>query len=206
MPEIGAATKFTFEIQGLGAKTWVARFEGQEAISDLFRFELTLTSDDPHIAFADVIGSPALLTLDMDQSAPRHVHGIVSRFRQAEDGKKRSVYHARLVPKLWRLLHRHDSRVFQALSVPDIIKKVLEGAGLSGSDYRLSIVGSHPAREYCVQYRESDLAFISRLMEEEGIYFAGCLQLSRSQLAHLEGLRLSSAMRPICVSTQPVLG
>ena len=171
MPELNAATSFKFEIQGLGTTTWVVRLEGEEAISELFRFELTLTSEDPQIPFADVIGMPALLTLATDGSEPRYVHGIVSRFRQAEDGKKRSTYHATLVPKLWRLLHRHDSRIFQALSVPDIIKKVLEGGGLSGSDYRLSITGSHPAREYCVQYRESDFAFISRLMEEEGIYY-----------------------------------
>jgi len=171
MPEIGASTKFKFQVEGLSSATWVARFEGTEAISGLYQFELTLTSEEKDISFADVIGRAARLTLETDKSEPRHIHGLVARFRHAEDGKKFTVYHATLVPRLWRLRHRHDSRIFQALSVPDIIKKVLEGAGLSSNDYRLSLAASYATREYCVQYRESDFDFISRLMEEEGIFY-----------------------------------
>jgi type VI secretion system secreted protein VgrG len=171
MSEIAAATTFKLKIEGLAANTWVARVEGEEAISDLFRFELALTSDEKDIAFADVVGKAAQLTLESDKSEPRYVHGIISRFRLAEEGKKLTVYHATLVPRLWRLQHRHDSRIFQDLAVPAILEKVLTGAGLAGADYRLSISAAHPTREYCVQYRESDLAFISRLMEEEGIYY-----------------------------------
>src|SRR4051794_29923933 len=66
---------------------------------------------------------------------------------------------------------RNDSRIFQDMAVPAIIEKVLKDGGLAGADYRLSLTGTHPTREYCVQYRESDLAFISRLMEEEGIFY-----------------------------------
>ena len=169
MPEIGASTKFTFTIDGLPTPTYVARFEAVEAMSTLFEVELTLTSEDKDIAVADVVGQSALLTLEADGSEPRYFHGIVSRFRHAEDGKKLTVYHATMVPKLWRLLHRHDSRIFQEETVPAIIEKVLDGAGVT--DYRLSLSGSYSAREYCVQYRESDFAFISRLMEEEGIHY-----------------------------------
>jgi len=172
MPEIGASTKFTFSVNGLSSITWVSRFEALEAVSDLFQVELALTSEDKEITFADVVGKPALLTLETDGAEPRHIHGMVSRFRRAEEGKKWTVYEATLVPKHWRLRHRHDSRIFQELAVPDIIEKVLKGVGLSsGTDYRLSLTGSYSAREYCVQYRESDFAFISRLMEEEGIYY-----------------------------------
>src|SRR6185503_2572938 len=147
----------------------VARFEATEAISALFEVELMLTSEEKDIAFSDVIGQPALLTLETDGSAPRHIHGMVSRFRHAEDGKKRSVYHATLVPKLWRLRHRHDSRIFQAKTVPDILQEVLKGGGVT--DVNLALTGSYSPREYCVSARESDLAFVSRLMEEEGIYY-----------------------------------
>jgi type VI secretion system secreted protein VgrG len=171
MAAIGTSTTFTFKIDGLNAHTSVARFEGEEAISELCQFELTLTSDDNAIAFADVVGKPAQLTLETDQHEPRYVHGIVSRFRLVEEGKMLTVYHATLVPKLWRLKHRQDSRIFQDLAVPAILEKVLQGAGLAAADYRLSIKAAHPTREYCVQYRESDHAFISRLMEEEGIYY-----------------------------------
>lgn len=171
MAELGAATNFTFQVDGLAAPTWVARFEGTEAISTLFQFELILTSDDRDIVFADVVGRPARLKLETDKSEPRHIHGIVSRFRHAEDGKKFTVYHATLVPRLYRLQLRHDSRIFQAMSVPDIIKKVLEDAGLTANDFRFSLSASYAKREYCVQYRESDFDFISRLMEEEGIRY-----------------------------------
>jgi type VI secretion system secreted protein VgrG len=171
MPALNAATSFKFAIKGVSATTWVARFEGEEAISELFQFELAITSEDKDIAFADAVGKPGQITLETDKSEPRYVNGIVSRFRVAEEGKKLTVYHVTLVPKLWRLKHRHDSRIFQDLAVPAIIEKVLKDGGLAGSDYRLSLTGSHPTREYCVQYRESDLAFISRLMEEEGIFY-----------------------------------
>jgi type VI secretion system secreted protein VgrG len=171
MPEIGSTTTFHFEVEGLGSKLSVARFEGREAVSDLFQFKLFLMSEDKDIAFSSVVGKPARLVLNTDKSEPRYVHGIVSRFEHAGEGKKFSIHHATLVPRLFRLLHRHDSRIFQALAVPDILEKVLKDAGFSSSDYRLSIRGAHPKREYCVQYRESDFAFISRLMEEEGIFY-----------------------------------
>jgi type VI secretion system secreted protein VgrG len=169
MPEIAAATRFTFKVQGLSAITYVARFEADEAVSELFRVDLMLTSDDKDIAFADVVGKPGVLKLVTDGSEPRFLHGIVARFRHGEDGKKLTTYQATLVPKLWRLQHRHDSRIFQAMTVPAIIAQVLDGAGVT--DHRSALTGSYSPREYCVQYRESDLAFICRLMEEEGIYY-----------------------------------
>ena len=168
MPALNASSTFTFKVDGLEAPLWVARFEGHEAISSLFHFELVLTSSEPGIVFSDVIGKAASLKLLTDGSEPRWVHGMVSRFEQGEEGKKLSVYSATLVPNVWRLQYRHDSRIFQELTVPAIIEKVLGGAGIS--DYRLFMENDHPAREYCVQYRESDWAFISRLMEEEGIF------------------------------------
>ena len=171
MPDINNHTTITFQADSLASPTYVTQLDGAEAMSELFQIEIVFTSEDKTIVLADVVGSPALLTIAPNKGEARHVHGIVSRFRHVDEGKKVSVYHATLVPKLWRLRHRHDSRIFQALSVPDILEKVLKGAGLAAADYRLALSEPHPAREYCVQYRESDLAFISRLMEEEGIYY-----------------------------------
>jgi type VI secretion system secreted protein VgrG len=169
MPAIGAASLLTFKVQGLSSHTWVARFTATEGISELFAVELILTSDDRDIPFAEVVGKPALFMLETDQSAPRHIHGMVSRFRRDEEGKKFSVYRAVLVPKLWRLQHRHDARIFQGKSVPEILAEVLDGGGVT--DRRVALTRSYAPREYCVQYRESDFAFVSRLMEEEGIYY-----------------------------------
>lgn len=163
---------FSIHIDGLSSPTYVVRFHGTEGMSEPFLFEVLISSEDHEIALTKVVGKNATLTIQPADGAPRHFNGIVSRFRHVEDGKNVSVYHATIVPKLWRTKHRHDSRIFQEMAVPDILKKVLDGAGLSGSDYRLALSGSYSPREYCVQYRESDMAFLGRLMEEEGIgYF-----------------------------------
>ena len=159
---------FAFEIEGLAHTLNVARFGGREALSELFRFDLTLTSTEAAIAFADVIGKPARLTLQAGDKQ-RFVHGIVSRFEQLDEGKNVTVYEAVLVPRVHRLLHRHDARIFQDMTVPQILEKVLQAAGLTGADYKMNVNGEYAPREYCVQYRESDWAFICRLMEHEGM-------------------------------------
>ena len=164
--------RFLFEVDGLSQTLRLVRFSGSEGLSELFRFEVIVASEEGTLAFDDVIGKPALLTMNADEGEPRYVHGLVARMRQGDLGKKLSTYHLTIVPRPWRLLHRHDCRIFQELTAPDIIKKVLEGAGLANNtDFRLALQGTYAAREYCVQYRESDWAFVSRLMEEEGITY-----------------------------------
>jgi type VI secretion system secreted protein VgrG len=164
--------RFLFEVDGLSQTLRVVRFAGSEGISELFRFEVIVASEEGSLAFDDVVGKPALLTMNADEGEPRYVHGLVARLRHGDFGKKLTTYHLTVVPRPWRLLHRHDCRIFQELTAPDIIKKVLEGAGLaSGTDFSFAVQGTYVAREYCVQYRESDWAFISRLMEEEGIFY-----------------------------------
>ena len=91
-------------------------------------------------------------------------------------GEPRSVFKARLSPFLWRLTLNYQSRIFQSKSVPQIIETVLEDAGFQADDYRFSLQSTYeildsPPREFCVQYRESDFNFISRLMEMEGIFY-----------------------------------
>ncbi|APR82344.1 VgrG protein [Minicystis rosea] len=163
---------FLIEIQGLGSDLLrVARFTGSEGVSELFQFDLTVVSENPAVAFADTIGKPVLVTL-LGNGEPRYVHGMVARFEQGDAGKKLTSYRVTVVPKAWRLLHRRDCRIFQELSAPDIIKKVLEGAGLaSGTDFAIHLRGSYATREYCVQWRESDWAYICRLVEDEGMFF-----------------------------------
>lgn len=166
--------QFTFEVAGLDQELRVVRFTGNEGLSQLFRFALELASDDPAIDFGTVVGQPGRLTLYGDHGE-RYVNGMVSRFEQSGDRGRFTIYHAELVPHLWLLAFRHRSRIFatpmQPLSVPDIIKKVLEEAGLSSDRYRFVLQNQYEPREYCVQYRESELNFVSRLMEEEGIFY-----------------------------------
>ncbi|AKT36916.1 type VI secretion system Vgr family protein [Chondromyces crocatus] len=156
----------TFKIDGLDDELRVVRFDGHEGLSQLYEFEITFAAGND-LALSDLVGRPALLTFRVGEE-PRHVHGLLASVEQGDEGKRLTSYRAVLVPEVWRLRHRRDSRIFQDLSVPDILQKVLDGARL-GSGYRLSLSGSYAPRLYCVQYRESDWDFLSRLMEEEGI-------------------------------------
>jgi len=160
---------FGLQITGISSTLMVAKFEATEAMSSLFSVDVVFGSDDKEISFSDAIGKPTALSMQLEKDDPRFIHGIVSRIRHLEDGQKFSFYRMTIVPKLWKLTHRHDTRIFQEKSVPDIIKAVLSGGGVS--DMKMSLSGSYSPREYCVQYRESDFAFVSRLMEEEGIFY-----------------------------------
>ena len=161
-------------IQGLpdDVELDVVHFEGHEGMSQLFEFEITVASTSA-IDFADVMRKPATLTIHVEDDAdPCLVHGLIGRIEQGNPEEKWSPYRLTLVPRAWLLLHRMDSRIFQDLTAPEIVQKVLSGAGLAeGSDFKLSVQGTYTTREYCVQYRESDWDFVCRLLEEEGIYY-----------------------------------
>jgi type VI secretion system secreted protein VgrG len=167
----GLEADFFFEAGPYSSKDIkVAKFEGKEALSEPFHFELVLVMEDVEPDFEGILGKPAMLTIE-GREGTRYVCGIVNRFEQSGEPTRLTQYKAELVPKLWLLGLRHKSRIFQDMSVPDIIKKVLTDASVSASDFQIKTHASYQKREYCVQYRETDLAFISRLMEEEGIYY-----------------------------------
>lgn len=162
--------KFGFEVKNLDTELRVASFRGSEGMSYLFQFELELVSEDPEIDFAKVVNQQAVITIE-GQEEPRYVHGIVRRFEQGAQGNRFTHYHAWVVPKLWWLRNRLDCRIFQDKKIQEIIEEVLAGAGLTKDDYYISLEENHPKRTYCVQYRETDLAFIERLMEDEGVFY-----------------------------------
>jgi type VI secretion system secreted protein VgrG len=148
----------------------VIRFEGEEALSKPFLFQLEVAMEEAEPDFDALLGQAAMLTIEGDQGT-RYVCGIVSKFEQFSEPARLTQYKVDVVPKLWLLGLRHNSRIFQQMPAPDIVKKVLTDAGIPSGEFQLRLKSSYSEREYCVQYRESDLAFISRLMEEEGIYY-----------------------------------
>jgi len=148
-------------------------FKGTEGISRLFSFEVDLFSTNGAISFGDIIGKRASIKVQLSQGA-RYFNGVVSRFAQAagkeDEGALRLFqYRATLSPWTWLLTRTTDSRIFQNISVPDILDKIFKEKGFS--DISTELQGSYAPREYCVQYRETDFDFISRLMEEEGIFY-----------------------------------
>jgi type VI secretion system secreted protein VgrG len=162
-------TLFTLAIEGVDSDLSVALFEGTEGISELFAFQLDITSTDAGIEPDSAVGAKSTLTIATEGQTPRYVSGIVSRFELGEQTEKTAVYRATLVPSMFRLLYRHDSRIFQEKRVDEIIQEVFSDAGID--NFRLALHETYATREYCVQYRESDWAFLSRLMEEEGIFY-----------------------------------
>jgi type VI secretion system secreted protein VgrG len=150
---------------------FVTGFRGHEEISNLFHYELDLIAErSTQIDFDHLIGTEFTLKIatpgEESGEGWRYIGGICSCFSQGDQSEEFTSYCAEVVPKVWLLTRRAQSRIFQQKSVPDIVKEVLGGFDC---DYELH--GQYEPREYCVQYRETDFDFVSRLMEEEGIYY-----------------------------------
>ena len=145
------------------------RFSGEEGVSTPFRFTLEMLSENASVDPADVLRKPITVTVVIPGGKERHFHGIVNRFSAGGRRAGLTSYRAEMVPWLWFLSLTSDCRIFQNLPAMDIVTKVFDDLGYK--DYKPKVMGTQPKRVYCVQYRESSLAFISRLLEEEGIYY-----------------------------------
>ncbi len=159
-------------------------FNGSERISGLFHYRLELLAlASTTIAFDKVLGSNFTINIAQPDGSTRYISGVVNRLTQGPqlpgaDGKASLIrYRADIVPQLWFLTRNAQSRIFQQLSVPDILKQVL-----TGLDVSYQIQGTFQPRDYCVQYRETDFAFASRLMEDEGIFYFFTYSSSGHQL------------------------
>lgn len=167
-----SAAHFLFEVGAFAAQDlMVADFSGREAISQPYRFELRLVSTDPDVASEDVLNKPAGFTL-LRGDTEEKIHGVIVDFEAGERADpERVVYHAVLAPRLQLLALTQQSRVFQNKSVQEIVTEVLKGGGLSGGAVKWSLAKKYPPKEYVVQYQETDLNFVSRLLEHEGIFY-----------------------------------
>jgi len=142
-------------------------FKGREGISQLFAFHLDLlTERGTEIHFDKLLGESVTVEMRLLNGDKRYFNGLVKRFVQGVRDETFVKFRAEVVPQLWLLTKKIRCRIFQHLSVPDILRQVF--AGLEAT-YQIS--GTYYERDYCVQYRESDFDFASRLMEEEGIYY-----------------------------------
>ena len=147
----------------------IERLVAQEAVSEPYTLHLDLLSTDSAIDPASVLRKPVSVTVALEAGGKRYFHGVVRRFVQLGRAGGLVSYRAEVVPWLWFLSLTSNCRIFQQKTVPDIVKAVLTDMGVT--DVKVSLTGKYTPREYCVQYRESDLAFVSRLMEEEGIFY-----------------------------------
>ena len=144
-------------------------FSGQEGISRLSNFDLDLLSQDPDIKFEDIIGKRVTLRVTLGSDKKRYFNGFISRFMQTGSDRGLANYRATMVPWLWFLTRTSDCRIFQKKTIPDIIEQIFKDLGFT--DYKLQLQGSFEPRDYCVQYRETDFNFVSRLMEQYGLLY-----------------------------------
>ncbi|ALP43032.1 type VI secretion system tip protein VgrG [Aeromonas schubertii] len=162
--------QFTVKVGALPPETFaVAAFRHQESLSAPFTLRLELASPQPDIDVAAVLDQPCELLVWYDGELQRRVCGVVSEFAQGDSGFRRTRYSLEVKPALWRLGLRQNSRIFQAQKPDEIISILLQEAGIT--DYAFALKNEHAQREYCVQYRESDLAFVNRLAAEEGLFY-----------------------------------
>lgn len=148
----------------------VGELSGSERLSQLFHIELRLFSDKGDLDPDAILGKPVTVTLKPGGEAKsRYFHGLVTDFSLAGYNERLHEYRATVRPWLWFLTRTADCRIYQTKTVPEIFQDVCRQAGFS--DYRLSLAGKYEPWDYCVQYRETDFAFLSRLLEQEGIFY-----------------------------------
>ncbi|MDB5695594.1 MAG: Phage-related baseplate assembly protein [Sphingomonas bacterium] len=152
-----------------GEQVVLERARFREKLGQPFELQIDIIAGLGEIDLLPHLGKPIAVAMYEDEDLMRHFHGLISAGEFTHESQ--TGFHYRLVarPFTWWLAHNRDMAIFQDLSVPDIIEKVFGAAEVS--DYELKLSRSYQPRTYCVQYRESDFTFVTRLMEEEGIYY-----------------------------------
>src|SRR6266498_5102209 len=151
----------------LGPDVLLTGFTGHEAISQLFSFHIDMIAEHKvDVPFEKLLGQKITVTLWLPEDKKRFFNGICKHISHGHRDQTYNSYRVEIVPQFWSLTKKAQSRIFQHLTVPDILQKVLQGLDVS-----FEIKGAFQPRDFCVQYRETDFNFASRLMEEEGIYY-----------------------------------
>jgi type VI secretion system secreted protein VgrG len=144
-------------------------FSCTSRVSEPFQVSLQLLSENDSLDVADVLREPVLVAIDLPDGSLRFIHGFCNRFAQRGKDEDLTAYEAEVVPWLWFLSLTQDCRIFQEMNVLEIAEEIFGKYG--NADYEVRCVETPPQRDYCVQYRESDLDFVSRLLEDEGIFY-----------------------------------
>lgn len=144
-------------------------FTGEEHVSEPFDFKLKMLSEDESVDPQSLLREPLILSIQLPDGSDRQIHGICNRFVQLGKAEELTSYEAQIVPWIWFLSLNHDCKIFQEKTVLEILEEVFGKYELA--DFENMCVESYDPKEFCVQYRESDLDFVSRLMEEEGIFY-----------------------------------
>jgi type VI secretion system secreted protein VgrG len=175
LPDIPYANSswFTFLITGSAgsAPFAVYEFSGTERLNEPFEFAIEFVARDSNLPTTTFLGKVGVLSISDRSGGKRHVHGLIRQMLQLHTGNRFTHYRCLLVPRLWFLKETVEHKIFQHQTVAQIIREVLRNQRFIAEEYSLQLHGKYPEREYCTQYGESDLHFLSRLCEEEGITY-----------------------------------
>jgi len=196
--------RFSFSVQAAEVEFDVVEFSLDEALSEPFRLEVDLSCFDPAVDFGVVLDQPALFTIWRGDTAARHVHGMVSAFEQGPSGFRRTRYRAVVEPALARAGLCSDWRIYQQLSVPEILAAVIKSHGIT--NYEQVMTKEHLPREYCVQAGDTDLAFLARLAAEEGIFYRYVHDAQGHHLIHGDRIYIHGEIEGGPVVYQPMPG
>lgn len=166
-PIKSSEAKFLFEISGMTFH--VVDFTAYEKISSPFEVNLNLASEE-EVNLDDVVGKEALLTITGDETS-RYFHGIIFQFMQIGSRGRFLLYKAIMEPSIRLLSLEQDCRIFQEKNVEDIIQQIFKDGKIQNDRFEFRLRCKYQPKGYYVQYRETDLNFISRLLEEEGIFY-----------------------------------
>lgn len=159
------------ELHGpLGSEAIFRRLKGTDQLGRPFLYDVEVLSSVSDLSPYEMIGKPMGIEVKSKEGSSRFFHGIITKFLNVAPTGGLQLYELQLRPWIWLLSHSMDSRIFQEMTVPQIIEKIFKDKN-GFSDYRLKLNGSYAQQSYCVQYRESDFDFVSRLLEQEGIYY-----------------------------------
>lgn len=165
-------THFSLSVDGLeNSKLQVLSFEGIESLNTPYVFEINLINDFIRFDITQLLSKSAFLSFDPEGKTG--IHGIIDSVKRAAIGHQFALFQVTLTPRFKQLERNVDQRLFQHLTVPQIISQVLTEFGILENKDHLFRLGptEYPQREYCVQYDESSAHFIQRLCEEEGIHY-----------------------------------
>ncbi|WP_010585267.1 type VI secretion system Vgr family protein [Schlesneria paludicola] len=163
-----AINRVSFTIPG-GDDLTLRRVTTIEQLGRPFEYHVELLSQSNTLTYEDFLGQSATISYELPRGGTRYFNGIVASFGQTSIDGGTHVFRAILRPWFWLMSRTSDCRIFQNLSVPDIFEQVCSDLGFV--DRKNSLTGTYVARKFCCQYRESAFQFLSRLFEEEGIYY-----------------------------------
>ena len=175
-----ATLQFSIRVDGVSDESLVVRsYQGQDNFSSVqqadgswchgFRYQIELASRRPDLTALDMVDKKAELVMHRDGEIVQRINGIVRNFIQGETGHHHTFYALTLVPEIERLSLRHNSRIFQSIAAPDIIATLFKEMDIQ--DFAFALTRTPKQREFCMQYRETDLEFINRLAAEEGMVY-----------------------------------